>query len=366
MSTSIDSKATLRPVSPGAEVILGLYFPVLDNGFVALVDYMGGDEGIDDAARCSYGEGTRQASDRRGLLRTLRRNLHTSPFEMAEIKVHMAMPIFVARQFIRHRTANVNEYSGRYSLMPALFYTPEPDDIAHQSKKNKQGRAEPVSPAVADEALNRWRAQRMQAVENYEWLNAEDVARELARIDLPLSTYTQWYWKIDIHNLLHFLGLRVDAHAQKEARAYADVLAGMVKRLAPLTFEAWIDYQFGGARMSRMEMAIVREALRPSTRGVGGVLSCATVDLTAGELASALGSKREAEEFLAKLDPQEIPSFDLDLGKATSGAYFAEAWKKAATFQKAVFGQPNARDVEQKSAESRADAYNAALRRGEL
>src|SRR4051812_36189114 len=194
-----------RPISPGAEELLGLYFPVLDHGFVALVDYMGTDACIERAARVSYGYGTRKANQTRGLLRYLRRHLHTTPSEMVEFKFHCCMPMFIARQWIRHRTANVNEYSGRYSLLPMLFYTPLPEQLQTQSAKNNQGRSGlTASDEVYQDALRRWTAQRTAARENYEWLTSEDIARELARIDLPLSTYTQWYWKIDLHNLMHF------------------------------------------------------------------------------------------------------------------------------------------------------------------
>src|SRR5690349_19446800 len=208
-------QTTRRPVSPGAEELLGLYFPVLDHGFVALVDYMGTDACIERAARVSYGYGTRQVSKTRGLLRYLRRQLHTTPSEMVELKFHCSMPMFVARQWIRHRTANVNEYSGRYSLMPMLFYTPSEEQLQTQSRVNNQGRSgEPVPVEQYREALRRWEEIRSASRSTYEWLTGEEIARELARIDLPLSTYTQWYWKVDLHNLLHFLKLRVDAHAQ--------------------------------------------------------------------------------------------------------------------------------------------------------
>ncbi|NIP81529.1 MAG: FAD-dependent thymidylate synthase, partial [Gemmatimonadetes bacterium] len=216
---------TKRPTIAAAEEILGGYFPVLDHGFVALVDYMGSDEDIERAARVSYGYGTRKVSQTRGLVRYLRRHKHTTPSEMVELKFHVCMPIFVARQWIRHRTANVNEYSGRYSLMPLLFYTPGSDDFALQSADNKQGRLpRGADPELYREAVQRWEATRRRAADDYEWLVGQDVARELARIDLPLSTYTQWYWKIDLHNLLHFLTLRADPHAQYEIRAYAEVM----------------------------------------------------------------------------------------------------------------------------------------------
>ena len=236
---------------------------MLDHGFVALVDYMGSDEDIVRAARVSYGYGTRTRTQTRGLIRYLRRHKHTTPSEMVELKFHCSMPIFVARQWIRHRTANVNEMSGRYSLMPMLFYQPPEEQLLAQSAHNHQGRAgAPLDGGLRAEAFRRWREQRDGAVANYEWLNAHEVAREIARIDLPLSTYTQWYWKIDLHNLLHFLTLRVDAHAQWEIREFGRVMAGMLKRVAPLSYEAWIDYDVCGAHVSRMELDVLRSLVR--------------------------------------------------------------------------------------------------------
>ena len=187
------SRATARPTAPRAEEILGKYFPVLDHGFVALVDYMGTDECIERAARVSYGYGTRKQSQTRGLLRYLRRHKHTTPSEMVELKFHCCMPMFVARQWIRHRTANVNEYSGRYSLMPMLFYMPSEDQLQTQSRENNQGRSgNPVSAEIYAEAKGRWTEIRRLSASAYEWMTQEDLARELSRIDLPLSTYTQW------------------------------------------------------------------------------------------------------------------------------------------------------------------------------
>ncbi|MDH3298526.1 MAG: FAD-dependent thymidylate synthase, partial [Gemmatimonadota bacterium] len=227
---------TKRPTIPAAEEILGGYFGVLDHGFVSLVDYMGSDEDIERAARVSYGYGTRKRSATRGLIRYLRRHAHTTPSEMVEFKFHCSMPIFVARQWIRHRTASVNEYSGRYSLMPLLFYKPEAASFALQSAVNNQGREDqPAAPSLYADAIARWESLRQQASDTYGWLVSEDIARELARIDLPLSTYTQWYWKIDLHNLLHFLRLRADPHAQWEIQEYGRVMAGMLARVAPLT-----------------------------------------------------------------------------------------------------------------------------------
>ena len=316
-----------RPVSPGAEEILGLYFPVLDHGFVSLVDYMGTDECIERAARVSYGYGTRKASLTRGLIRYLRRHLHTTPSEMVELKFHCCMPMFVARQWIRHRTANVNEYSGRYSLMPMLFYMPSEDQLQTQSRENNQGRSgNPVSAEIYAEAKGRWTEIRRLSASAYEWMTQEDLARELSRIDLPLSTYTQWYWKIDLHNLLHFLKLRVDSHAQWEIQEYGRVMAGMLKRVAPLSYEAWIDYDVCGARMSRMEL----EALRKLVSAAPNALTTSGgQNLDRGALAELGMSNREIAELTTKLQAAAVPDFDLDVSKGEPAEVFAERMAKA-------------------------------------
>ena len=497
------SHPTRRPTVPAAEEILGGYFPVLDHGFVALVDYMGTDDSVERAARVSYGYGTRKVSATRGLIRYLRRHLHTTPSEMVEFKFHCAMPMFVARQWIRHRTAclaegtevyfdlpgaeargrrqlyklpieeiwrrfqptrnrsrpdkqgnpffrrdrvkrmklrqvdedtlamqhtrvvdvyrngvkpvfrmvledgksieatadhrflfaggwdtlrgatgvreaggravwrqgdyflhvngaaeqrdwtwyytaklvrvarleyvgeretydlevegphhnfvangivthnSVNEYSGRYSLMPLLFYSPEHDQFSLQSATSNQGRAPgSVSPEFYGEAIRRWEAVRARAADDYGWLVGENVARELARIDLPLSTYTQWYWKIDLHNLLHFLTLRVDDHAQWEIQEYGRVMAGMVKRVAPLSYEAWIDYQVMGDKLTGAEIAALSRLVAADGDGVAARDGAA---LTNAELAGLGLSGREIREFKAKLVPREVPDYELDL-----------------------------------------------------
>jgi len=319
-------KPTRRSVSPGAEEILGRYFPVLDHGFVALVDYMGSDEDIERAARVSYGYGTRKQSQTRGLIRYLRRHKHTTPSEMVELKFHCSMPIFVARQWIRHRTANVNEMSGRYSLMPMLFYQPPEAQLQVQSTGNNQGRSgQTLDAKLRAEAYQRWQSLRADAVETYAWLSSHEVAREIARIDLPLSTYTQWYWKIDLHNLLHFLTLRVDSHAQWEIREFGRVMAGMLKRVAPLSYEAWIDYDVCSARLSRMELDVLRELVHGDEDGIasgGGRLSRAEME------AKGL-SRREADELLAALRPASVPDFELDLGQAKPAAYFEKECAEA-------------------------------------
>jgi thymidylate synthase (FAD) len=312
---------TRRSVSPGAEEILGRYFPVLDHGFVALVDYMGTDDDIVRAARVSYGYGTRKSSQTRGLLRYLRRHKHTTPSEMVELKFHCSMPIFVARQWIRHRTANVNEMSGRYSLMPMLFYQPPEEQLLAQSAQNHQGRAGvPLDTALRAEAFQRWQALRADAVATYEWLNGHEVAREIARIDLPLSTYTQWYWKIDLHNLLHFLTLRVDSHAQWEIQEFGRVMAGMLKRVAPMSYEAWIDYDVCGARLSRMEL----DVLRSLVRGADGGVAAATATLSRADMEAKGLSGREIDEFLSALGRQDVPDFELNLSTARPASYFEQ------------------------------------------
>ena len=494
---------TRRPTTPAAEEILGGYFPVLDHGFVALVDYMGTDDSVERAARVSYGYGTRKVSATRGLIRYLRRHLHTTPSEMIEFKFHCAMPMFIARQWVRHRTAclaggtevhfdlhgaearggrklyklpieeiwrrfqptrnklrpdkqrnpffrrdrlkrmklrqvdedtlalqhtrivdvyrngvkrvfrmvledgksieatsdhrflfaggwdtlrgatglretggravwrqgdyfvqvngaaekrdwtwfhkaklvriarfeyvgeretydlevegphhnfvangivthnSLNEYSGRYSLMPLLFYRPEQDQFSFQSATSNQGRAPgSVSSEFYREAIRRWEDLRAQAARDYGWLVGENVARELARIDLPLSTYTQWYWKIDLHNLLHFLTLRVDDHAQWEIQEYGRVIAGMVKRVAPLSYEAWVDYQVMGDKLSHGEIQALSRLVAADGEGLA---ARSGAGLTNAGLAGLGLSGREIREFKEKLARREVPDYELNL-----------------------------------------------------
>ena len=309
---------TKRPTNPAAEEILGGYFPVLDHGFVSLVDYMGGDDSIERAARVSYGYGTRQTSQTRGLIRYLRRHHHTTPSEMVELKFHCAMPMFIARQWIRHRTANVNEYSGRYSLIPLVFYTPDVSEFALQSPVNNQGRqAGSADAGLHAEAIARWERLRREAADTYTWMVGEDVAREIARIDLPLSTYTQWYWKIDLHTLLHFLRLRIDPHAQYEIRAYAEVMAGMVKRVAPLSYEAWVDYDVAGASFSRGELRAMRELLQATQ---DEIRTRADASLHADGMKQFDLSPREARELFAKLAPRDKPDWELDMSRMRTAA----------------------------------------------
>ncbi len=289
---------------------------MLDHGFVALVDYMGSDSDVESAARISYGKGTRRVSQTRGLIRYLRRHAHTTPTEMVEFKFHCSMPIFVARQWIRHRTASVNELSARYSLLPLLFYEPDSSHFAYQSAANNQGRQGiPARRELYAKAIDRWEEARKEAAGVYRWLLAEDVARELARIDLPLSTYTQWYWKIDMHNLLHFLRLRVDVHAQWEIREYGRVMAGMLRRVAPLTFEAWLDYDVGGAQLSAGELDVLRKLLKADveSESIAAEGSANKADFEAAGLAP-----REVRELMAKLSPTARPDFSLDLSQMQS------------------------------------------------
>ncbi len=273
-----------------ADALLDKEFKVLDHGFVRLVDYMGGDAAIVQAARVSYGEGTKKVSEDRALIRYLMRQRHTSPFEMVEFKFHVKLPIFVARQWIRHRTANVNEYSGRYSVMKQEFYIPQEKDIRFQSSVNKQGRSEEEVPAeLKQRFIDFLRKTHAASYEEYQHLIDEGLARELARINLPLSLYTEWYWKIDLHNLLHFLRLRLDPHAQLEIRQYAHVMAEMVKTVCPMAYEAFMDYSFNALSFSGPELKALKTHLSD--------LSLTKKDLVAGGL-----SGREADELLAKLE----------------------------------------------------------------
>lgn len=256
------------------EEILYEAIPVLDHGFVRVIDYMGDDAAVVQAARVSYGRGTKRTRDDAGLINYLMRNAHTSPFEMCELKLHVKLPIFVARQWVRHRTASLNEYSARYSVLDSEFYIPEADKLATQSTANRQGRDGVLSKPHAEKVRELLRTDAQQAFEHYRsMLNEGSVdeppddtrpglARELARIGLPVSTYTQWYWKVNLHNLLHFLVLRADAHAQWEIRVYADVILDVVKRWVPLTLAAFMNYQVGGTRLTPEGITIVRKLIK--------------------------------------------------------------------------------------------------------
>ena len=233
----------------------------LDKGFVRLVDSMGGDDAIVQSARVSYGKGTSKLSQDRGLIRYLMRHRHTTPFEMVEFKFHCKMPIFVARQWVRHRTANINEYSLRYSEARDEFYYPDPDHIEFQSSINKQGRMGEVDSDLKKKVQNYFKEISERSFEIYSELNEAGVARELARAILPVNLYTEWYWKNDLHNLLHFIGLRSDGHAQYEIRIFSDAMASFVKEVAPFAWEAYQDYVVKGMRFSKIEQSILERKL---------------------------------------------------------------------------------------------------------
>jgi len=265
---------TRRATVPALEDVLFSPIPVLDHGFVRVVDYMGDDGAIVQAARVSYGRGTRKVSEDAGLISYLMRRRHTTPFEMCEIKYHVKLPIFVARQWIRHRTANVNEYSARYSILDREFYIPAREHLAAQSAVNRQGRGELLEGEEAERVLRLLREDSTRVYDHYiDMLNEDDgggpprdpgrrgLARELARMNLSLNFYTQWYWKTDLHNLLHFLSLRADPHAQYEIRAYAEAMLETVKRWVPMAYEAFVNYRLGGAHLSAKGLAVVKRMI---------------------------------------------------------------------------------------------------------
>ena len=249
---------TKRVVAPDLENILFEALPILDHGFIRVIDYMGDDTSIVQAARVSYGKGTKKVNTDAGLIKYLMRHWHSTPFEMCEIKYHIKLPIFIARQWIRHRTANVNEYSARYSILDKEFYLPSKENLAAQSTNNRQGRGDVISGEQAKEVLDLLKGDAERTYNNYETMLNErydgsiidekksGLARELARMNLTLNTYTQWYWKTDLLNLMNFLRLRADHHAQYEIRAYADIMLDTLKRWVPITYEAFMDYRVGG------------------------------------------------------------------------------------------------------------------------
>ena len=291
------STQTRRATVPALEEILYEPIRVLDHGFIRVIDYMGSDEAVVQAARVSYGRGTRKVQDDAGLINYLMRHRHTTPFEMCEIKYHVKLPIFVARQWIRHRTASVNEYSARYSVLDREFYLPAPEHLAAQASVNRQGRGTLLSGEEALRVLALLREDAEQCYRHYEEMLNEDpegnprdihrqgLARELARMNLTLSTYTQWYWKIDLHNLLHFLSLRADAHAQYEIRVYAEAMLETVARWVPMTYEAYRNHRVGGVHLSARALEVVKGFIsgRPVSREASGL------------------SKREWRELMAAL-----------------------------------------------------------------
>lgn len=272
------------------DALLGKRIDCLDKGFVRLIDVMGDDAAIVQAARVSYGTGTKKVLEDRGLIRYLLRHAHTTPFEMVEFKFHVKLPIFVARQWIRHRTANVNEYSGRYSEMKDEFYTPHPNDIRPQSVANKQGRSDETLPeGMAEQAANAFKSGQDDAYAQYQEFLEQGIAREIARINLPVSNYTEWYWKIDLHNLFHFLRLRIDAHAQYEIRVFAEAIAELVQPFVPYAWEAFEDYVLNAHRMTAPELKVIKHLL-------------GSMEFPSDETLTELGLKgREAVEFKDKM-----------------------------------------------------------------
>ncbi len=289
---------TKRVVAPELEKILYDAISVLDHGFVRVIDYMGDDTSIVQAARVSYGKGTKKVSTDSGLIKYLMRHWHSTPFEMCEIKYHVKLPIFIARQWIRHRTANVNEYSARYSILDKEFYLPKNEHLAAQSKSNRQGRGEVLQGEQAKKVLNLLKNDAERTYDNYETMlnerydgsvvdeNETGLARELARMNLTLNTYTQWYWKTDLLNLMNFLRLRADHHAQYEIRAYADVMLDSLKRWVPITYDAFMDYRVGGTEVSSKGKKIIQK-----------LISGESVDAEQSGL-----SKREWNELMTALE----------------------------------------------------------------
>ncbi len=289
---------TKRVIAPALENILFDAIPILDHGFVRVIDYMGDDTSIVQAARVSYGKGTKKVSTDAGLIKYLMRHWHSTPFEMCEIKYHIKLPIFIARQWIRHRTANVNEYSARYSILDKEFYLPSEENLAAQSKNNRQGRGEVLTGDQAKEVLNLLKNDAERTYDNYQTMLNErydgsvidekksGLARELARMNLTLNTYTQWYWKTDLLNLMNFLRLRADSHAQFEIRAYADVMLDTLKKWVPITFEAFMDYRVGGTEVSSKGKSVLKD-----------LMSGKKVDIETSGL-----SKREWNELMSDFD----------------------------------------------------------------
>jgi thymidylate synthase (FAD) len=265
---------TKRVTAPKLENILYEAIPALDHGFVRVVDYMGDDTSIVQSARVSYGKGTKKVSTDEGLIKYLMRHWHSTPFEMCEIKYHIKLPIFIARQWIRHRTANVNEYSARYSILDKEFYLPSQENLAAQSTSNRQGRGDVLEGEQAEKVLEILKGDAERTYDNYETMlnqkfdgstideGKKGLARELARMNLTLNTYTQWYWKTDLLNLMNFLRLRADSHAQYEIRVYADIMLDTVKKWVPITYEAFMDYRVGGTEVSSKSKEVLKKLIK--------------------------------------------------------------------------------------------------------
>jgi thymidylate synthase (FAD) len=277
--------------TPEAEALLDQEIRVLDKGFVRMVDYVGGDERIVQSARVSYGKGTKSVREDMGLINYLMRHRHTSPFEQVSLTFHTRMPIFVARQWVRHRTAKINEISGRYSILEDEFYVPDAGQIRPQSQMNRQGRGhEPLDPDIAATIIEALEEDQRRIYSHYEEMIEKDVARELARINLPVSLYTEWYWKCDLHNLFHFLALRMDDHAQYEIRVYAEAMAKCAKAVAPMAYDAFEEHVLGGMQFSREELQAIRDMI--------GGRSC------------EIENKRRRSEFFEKLDFEDPKAGD--------------------------------------------------------
>ena len=293
---------TKRVTSPELEKVLYEAIPVLDHGFIRVIDYMGDDSSIVQSARVSYGKGTKKVSTDEGLIRYLMRHWHSTPFEMCEIKYHVKLPIFIARQWIRHRTANVNEYSARYSILDKEFYLPAKNQLATQSQSNRQGRGDVLQGKQAEEVLNILKDDATRTYNNYEKLlnerfdgtkideNKTGLARELARMNLTLNTYTQWYWKTDLLNLLNFLFLRADDHAQYEIRVYAQTMLDTVKKWVPITYQAFMDYRVGAAEISSKGLKVIKSMISGKNTN---------------QEESGL-SKREWNELMEKLEKKDL------------------------------------------------------------
>jgi thymidylate synthase (FAD) len=275
------TRPTLRATADGMEKHLYVAHEVLDHGLVRVIDYMGDDAAITQAARVSYGRGTKAVQNDEGLIRYLMRHWHSTPFEMCEVKFHVKLPVFVARQWIRHRTANVNEYSARYSILDREFYIPAPENLAAQSTVNNQGRGALLQGDEAQRVLDILRDDAMRSYDHYEAMLSQEgqqgLARELARMNLPANVYTQWYWKVDLHNLFHFLRLRADAHAQYEIRVYAETMCQIVKDWVPLAYGAFEDYRLGGATLSGKAIEVLKRRLK------GEVVTQETSGMSKGE-----------------------------------------------------------------------------------
>jgi thymidylate synthase (FAD) len=287
-----------RPSVPAADALIGVKHPVLSHGYVVLVDYMGNDAAIVQAARVSYGAGTKSVRDDRGLIRYLLRHRHTTPFEMVELKFLIRLPIYVARQFIRHRMSSTNEYSARYSVIPDEFDLPPVEEVREQSRRNRQGRGDALPPGVAEGFRADLDRVSQDAYAAYSRALEQGVARETARLILPVAYYTEWYWKCDLHNLFHFLSLRLDPHAQEEIRKYAAAMAEIARAVAPVAYEAFEEFTLGSLTLGRREQVAMRALLTGATPAA----ACAEAGLPLAREDGTPMKTGEGVEFLEKLE----------------------------------------------------------------